>query len=203
MALKSSSSPSSALVIMNASVKNNVVTSIAHVHVHNKLIIKTLYHALNVTSTKAELFAIRSGINQATNLNDILKIIIITDSIHIVRKIFDLSSHLFQKHLAIILNELWAFFSYHQENSIEFWECPSWCNWYSHKIVDAETKSFNPTLLLPRKISWNYSKKDECNDLINRWKMTFQVSDMKGRHFLNLVDSDNNVLELAYSKGGT
>jgi len=91
---------------MNASVKNNVATSIVYIHVHNKLIIKTLYHALNVTSTEAELFAIRSGINQATNLNDILKIIIVTDSIHMVRKIFDLLSYLFQKHLAIILNEL-------------------------------------------------------------------------------------------------
>ena len=31
--------------------------------------------------------------------------------------------------------------------------------------------------------------------------MTFQASNMKGRHFLELVDSDNNVLELSYSKG--
>jgi len=91
---------------MDTSVKNNVATSIAYIHVHNKLITKTLHHALNVTSIEAKLFAIRSGINQATNLNDILKIIIVTDSIHVARKIFDLSSHLFQKHLAIILNEL-------------------------------------------------------------------------------------------------
>ena len=33
--------------------------------------------------------------------------------------------------------------------------------------------------------------------------MTFQVSDLKGRNFLELVDSDNNILELIYSKGGT
>jgi len=33
--------------------------------------------------------------------------------------------------------------------------------------------------------------------------MTFQVSDMKGRNFLELVDSDNNILEPTYSKGGT
>jgi len=32
--------------------------------------------------------------------------------------------------------------------------------------------------------------------------MTFQASDIKGRHFLDLVDSDNNVLEPVYSKGG-
>ena len=31
----------------------------------------------------------------------------------------------------------------------------------------------------------------------------FQVSDLKGRNFLDLVDNDNNILELTYSKGST
>ena len=48
---------------------------------------KTLYHTLNVMSTKAELFAIRCGINQAANNNNISKIIVITDSIYVVKKI--------------------------------------------------------------------------------------------------------------------
>ena len=30
--------------------------------------------------------------------------------------------------------------------------------------------------------------------------MTFQVSDLKGRNFLDLVDSDNNILKPTYSK---
>jgi len=33
--------------------------------------------------------------------------------------------------------------------------------------------------------------------------MTFQASDLKGRHFLELVDSDNDILEPSYSKGST
>jgi len=110
---------------MNASIKNNVATFIVHIHVHNKPITKTLHHALNIMSTETELFAIRCGINQATNLNNISKIIIVTDLIHTARKIFDLLFHLFQKHSAIILNKLQVFFSRHQVNSIEFWECPS------------------------------------------------------------------------------
>ena len=32
--------------------------------------------------------------------------------------------------------------------------------------------------------------------------MTFQVSDQKRRHFLELVDSNNKILEPTYSKGG-
>ena len=58
-----SNSPLIALMVMNTSVKNNVASSIAYIHVHNKLIVKTLHHAINVTSTKAEFFAIRCGIN--------------------------------------------------------------------------------------------------------------------------------------------
>ena len=136
---------SNTLVITNASIKNNVTISISHVHIYNKPIVKTLYHTVNITSTEAELFAIKCDINQATNLNDISKIIIVTDSIHTTRKIFDLTSHLFQKHSAAILNELWVFFSCYWKNSIEFWKCSSWCKWSLHKAIDVENKSFSPS----------------------------------------------------------
>jgi len=52
-----------------------------------------------------ELFAIKCSINQATNHNVISKIIVITDSIHTARKIFDPSSHPFQKHSTIKIEE--------------------------------------------------------------------------------------------------
>ena len=32
--------------------------------------------------------------------------------------------------------------------------------------------------------------------------MTFQVSDIKGKQFLDLINSNNNLLELSYIKGG-
>jgi len=110
---------------MDASVKTNVTSSIAHIHIRNKLIIKILHHTINITSSEAEFFAIRCGINQATHLYGISKIIVVTDSIHVAKKIFDPSSHLLQKHMAFILNDLREFFTCHQENMIKFWECPS------------------------------------------------------------------------------
>jgi len=122
LAIKSSNTPSNAL---NASIKNNVASSIVHVHIHNKPIIKTLYYASNITSTEAEFFAIRCGINQATHPYSISKIIIVMDSIHVAKKIFDPLSHSLQKHVAFILKDLREFFSHHQENIIKFWECPS------------------------------------------------------------------------------
>ena len=123
--MESSSNLSHALVIMDASIKNNIATSISHVHIHNKPLTKTLHHTVNIMSTEVELFTIRCGINQATNSISISKIIVVTDSIHAARKIFNPSSHLLQGHAAIILKELQSFFSHHQENSIEFWECSS------------------------------------------------------------------------------
>jgi len=57
-------------------------------------------------STEAELFAIRCSINQATNSISISKIIIVTNSIHVTRNIFDPSSYPLQDHVTIIFKEL-------------------------------------------------------------------------------------------------
>ena len=63
-------------------------------------------------------------------------------------------------------------------------------------------KLFSPTLLFPRKSSWDLNKKNEYNNLVNRQKMIFQVSDIKGKYFLNLVDNDNNTIKPSYIKEG-
>ena len=54
-----------------------------------------IYHAVHVTSTEAELFIIKYGINQTMNFNNIFKIIIVINSIHVTRKIFELSVHFY------------------------------------------------------------------------------------------------------------
>ena len=81
LVLESLSIPSNVLIIIDTSIKNNIAISISHTHIHNKPIMKTLYHAVNIMSTEAKLFAIRYGINQATNLNNISKIIIVCNDL--------------------------------------------------------------------------------------------------------------------------
>ena len=125
MVLESSLSSSVAIIASDVSIKNNVATSIMHIHTYNKPITKTIHHMVHVTSTEAELFAIRCGINQTTDFNDVAKIIVVTNSIHAARKIFDLLVYLYQIQSAAILSELHKFFNHHENNSIEFWECPS------------------------------------------------------------------------------
>ena len=130
------------------------------------------------------------------------KIIIITDSIHAAKKIFNSKSHLYQSHTMAILSKLHHFFKTNQENSIEFWECPSCLKWRFHNDINKDFKSFNLTPSFPCKISWDYCKKTDSDDIINQWKMMFQASNGKEKHFLDLVDNNLNIIEPAYTKGG-
>ena len=86
MVIEAFSSQSTAIVAADASIKNNIATSISHTHISNQPLIKTLHHAAFVTSTEAEIFAIRCSINQATAKLNVSKIVIITNSIHTARK---------------------------------------------------------------------------------------------------------------------
>ena len=118
------------------------------------------------------------------------------------KKIFDTGSHPFQIHSAAILNNLRNFFIANDSNSIEFWECPSRLKWRFHHEVDKDSKSFVVTPSYPSKISWEFCKKSNSDELIKLWKMTFQASEGKGKNFLDLLDDDLNVVKPSYAKGG-
>ena len=93
LAIESFSSLSDTLVITDASVKNNVASSIAHIHVFNKPVVKTLYHAINVTFSEAKFFTIRCSINHTILLQETSKIIVVTDSIHVTKNIWPIFAH--------------------------------------------------------------------------------------------------------------
>ena len=142
-----------AIITSDASIKNNIATSISHMHISNQPLIKTLHHAVFVTSTEAKLFTIRCGINQATSKTNISKIVVITDSIHATKRIFDPLSYPYQKQSVAILEDIRHFFSNNTNNSIEFWECPSRLGWHLHKAVDLEMRAFNSSPTYPCKMS--------------------------------------------------
>jgi len=77
----------------DTSIKNNITTAVSHVFSNCGKLSKKAHHVVNVTTTEAELFAIRSTINQSFQVTNANKIIIITDAIHATKKIFDLSAH--------------------------------------------------------------------------------------------------------------
>jgi len=106
MTLQLSSSLHTAIIVTDASIKNDIATSISHVHICDHPLTKMVHHTAFITSTEAELFAIRCGINQACSKENVFKFIIITNSIHAAKKIFDSKSHLYQLYTMAILSEL-------------------------------------------------------------------------------------------------
>ena len=146
-------------------------------------------------------FAIRCGINQATNIQGISKIIVIIDSIHSTQRIFNISHHPFQIHSVSILKELRKFFVQIHGNSIKFWKYSSQCNQLLHKVIDKKTKLFKSIPQYLCKLSQDFSKKIKCNKILLLWKMTFQALDLKRQQFLNLYNEDNNLLEPLYARG--
>lgn len=55
--------PNIVIVIADISIKNNITTSILHIYNGQDIVVKTIYHTMNVTFTEAKLFAIKCRIN--------------------------------------------------------------------------------------------------------------------------------------------
>ena len=165
--LRASSDPFLSIVMSDASIKNQVATSISHIHFFDKPVVKTLHKAINITTAKAKLFAIQCGINQAVANHNIKHIIVITDSLHITRRIFNSSTHPYQIHSAAITMVLREFFSKDSQNCIKFWDCPSKQQWALYQIVHKETKNMVSIPLFPCKSSWDFCKKSECNSILS------------------------------------
>ena len=115
----------SMLLTTFTSMRNNVATSIAHIYSHNRPVTKIVHYTVNITTTEAELFTIRCGINQAISIPNTNHIVVITDSLHTAMKIFDSLLHLFQIHYITVSCELRDFFKRDSNNHIDFWDCPS------------------------------------------------------------------------------
>ena len=104
-----SSSPHMAIIVTDASIKNDIATLVSHIHICNHPLIKIVHYVAFITSTEVELFAMRYGISQACSKENISKIIVITDSIHVAKKIFDDKTHPYQIHTIAILSKFWQF----------------------------------------------------------------------------------------------
>jgi len=96
---------------------------ISHICRGQEIIAKMTHHITNVNFTEAELFAIRYEINHTIYLldvNHIIIIIIITDTIPVARQIFDMLIYLYQLYSITILKNLKKFFNKNLNNIIEF-----------------------------------------------------------------------------------
>ena len=202
--LSSTSQPNTIIVITDASVrKGHYAISIAHGWQSRRLVFNSEYAAVNVTPAEAETFALRDGIGQATSLEGIDKIVVITDSISCAQKLFDMSNHPKQGHTIAISRSLRPFLSRDPANSIQFWDCPSEDKWPLHYKVDQQAKSHLIPVRHPNKESWEFCRQSECKDLTKEWQMLFENAPYKGSQFLDTYNDDGHLIIPSYTKGGS
>lgn len=108
------------IAIIDTSIRNNITISISHVFLNCGELSKKIYYVVNVTITEAKLFAIKCTINQSCQFANTNKIIIIMDTIHVVKKIFDLLVHLYQLQAIKAVQYLMDFFNIDSNNTVEF-----------------------------------------------------------------------------------
>jgi len=160
-----------------------------------------IYRVANITTTEAKLFTIWCSINQVVGITNINYIVVIINSLYTTKRIFDSSLHLYQTHSVAISHELRDFFLKDANNHIEFWDCPSKLKWPLHTLVDKDSKSFDSVSIFSYKSSWDFCKKWKCDSVLSQWKMSFQVVDLKGKNFLELLHTNLNPIEPLTIKG--
>jgi len=52
-------------------------------------------------------------------------------------------------------------------------------------------------------LSWDFSKKEKYDSILQNWQMTFQALDYKGNNFLDLINDNNLPTKPTYTKDGT
>ena len=128
----------SIIVISNASIRNNIATFIAYIYSHSNPIKKTLHYVIGITSSKAELFAVRCSINQAIQFSEISCSYYWFNLCGTLDFWFIYSSY--QQQSIAISKDLWLFFNKQPSNSTEFWDCLSNSKWSLHTLVDKKQK---------------------------------------------------------------
>ena len=108
-----------------------------------------------------------------------------------------------QKSIIPIAEKIQSFLSKDGRNSIHFWHCPNKLEWPRHILVDKETKTFHTLPTLLENNSFLFSKKKECNLILESWQQSFKDSKKKGQLFLEFEDDNEKVLKPTYSKGGS
>jgi len=130
-------------------------------------------HAMNASSTEAEIMAMRIGLEFALSMDDIKHITLITDSIHAAKRIFNTTIHPYQSLVTPLAIKIHEFFVKLADHIISIWHCPSNLKWKPYKDVNTDVKSSQIAPIFPSKESWDYSKKTECDNLLSYWKKSF------------------------------
>jgi len=191
-------------VITDRSIKTTGSTiAVVHIWKDNKITDCLKAHTTNITPLEAELMVICIGLMSALESMDAYHIIIITDPLAAGNKIFSLDDQHLQKSIISITTKIQMFLEKDRCNSIYFWYCHSKLKWPRHALVDEEAKTSHVPPIFLEKNSFLFSKKKECDLLLESWQKSFKDSKKKGQLFLEFEDDNEQVIKPTYTKGGS
>ena len=64
--------------------------------------------------------------------------------------------------------------------------------------MDKEIKKFDLIPLYSSKTSWDFNKKEECDNIIKEWHLDSKLSNLKKKNFLELLSNDLSEIKLLY-----
>ena len=125
-------------------------------------------------------------------------IVVVTNTIHTIKCIFDTFIHLYQLYTIIISSNLSKFFDKNISNLISFQDCHSNNKQPLYLLINKRLKFYKINPISSSKISWEFRKK--IGSIIKKQQMYFQVFDYNKRHFLNLNDNNKQFICPTYFK---
>jgi len=135
--------------------------------------------------------------------NNIHDITVITDFISAASKVLESKVDPLQNIVIPMAYAIKLYLARDSRNRIHFWYCPGKAKWPRHKLVDNQVKASTNALELLCKNSHLFSRKRECNNILQEWQSTFTNSLKRGHYFLMFEDEDQRVIKPTYAKGGS
>ena len=170
--------------------KSHVATAVTHIQSEYFVVKQSQIQTVNVTPIEAELMAIHIGLIPAMEDNNIHNITVITDSISAASKVLESKVDPFQNMVIPIAYTIKQYPSRDGRNRIQFWYYPSKAEWPRHKLVNNQVKVGTNALEFSCKNSHLFSRKKECDNILQEWQSTFANSLKRGHYFLMFENKD-------------
>ena len=190
LCLEASSSPSTYMVVTDASVissRRMQAVSAAYIWNLGQQMLSSKASPNRTTAPDTELFAIRLGIAKATSMA-IEHIILITNSLGSARQAVDPSVHSGQVYSLAVCSALRSSFSQGYDYRIDFWDCSSKAKWSLHQLVHNDMTNTRISAGLHPATSIDFLHSKSVISCLDTWRTSFNHPTIQGRHFLSLRD---------------
>lgn len=188
----SSGSPEHVCIISDAACPALPLQSIVTWHTwHGGNLYQDWAAASLATSDDAELQAIAGGVQQAVDcsLDGILAIHIFSDSVNVLKCVFDVTHHSRQHVSLSVCDPLVPWLQENTVHSIHLHHVTKGVELKEHKLVHLDATSIRVEAGAAPLITASYTHKDVVDCMLTSWKDLFQAKKYIGSNFLTLYQS--------------